>query len=60
MATRHSNLGSLRTDLGDLAGARTQLEQALEIGQTTIGPKHPSMAASRRNLDDVVQQLGGM
>jgi len=43
---------------GDLAGARTHYERALKIGQATLGPDHPNVAIFRRNLEDVVQQLG--
>jgi hypothetical protein len=46
-------------DLGDLAGARTQHERALEITEATVGPDHPTMATFRDNLDHALQQLGG-
>jgi len=42
-----------------LAGARTHYERALEIGQTTLGSDHPYAVIFRRNLEEVVQQLGG-
>jgi Flp pilus assembly protein TadD len=58
MASRHSNLGSALTDLGDLDGARTHHERALEIGQATLCPNHPTMATFRDNLDHALQQLG--
>jgi hypothetical protein len=50
MATRHSNLGTVLTDLGDLAGARTHHERAPEIGQaaevsTHSAPEPPSVVA---------------
>jgi hypothetical protein len=47
------------TDLGDLAGARTHHERALEIGQATRRPDHPTIATFRDNLDHALQQLGG-
>jgi Tetratricopeptide repeat len=59
MATQHSNLGSVLTDLGDLAGARTHHERAPEIGQAILRPNHPTMATFRDNLDHALQQLGG-
>jgi Tetratricopeptide repeat len=59
MATRHSHLGTVRADLVDLTGARTHFDQALEIGQATLGPDHPRGAAFRDNLSKVVQQVGG-
>jgi hypothetical protein len=55
----HSNLGTVLCELGDLAGARTQLERALEITEATLGPNHPTMAALCDNLDHILQQLGG-
>jgi hypothetical protein len=59
MATRHNNLGLVLRDQGDLTGARTHQERALEITEATLGPDHPTMAMYRHHLDDVVQQLGG-
>jgi hypothetical protein len=55
---RHNELGLVLQDLGDLAGARTQLERAREITAATLGPDHPTMAIYRDNLDRVLQQLG--
>ena len=37
---RHNNLGIVLRDLGDLGGARIQLERALTIGQATLSPGH--------------------
>ena len=59
MAHWHNDLGLVLRDLGDLPGARVEFEQALQIGQATVGPDHPNMATFRRNLDQVRQQLGG-
>jgi len=59
LGSRHSQLGSVLRQLGDLAGARTHQERALEITQATLGPDHSNMAAIRDNLDTVVRQLGG-
>jgi len=36
---------------GDLTGARTHYEQALTIGEQTLGPTHPDVASYRNNLD---------
>jgi hypothetical protein len=49
---------TMLADLGDLDGARTQHERALEITEATGGPDHPDMATIRRNLRHVLQQLG--
>jgi hypothetical protein len=51
VATWHSSLGNA---LADLAGARTQLERALEIAEATLGPNHPNVVLFRR----ILQQLG--
>jgi len=59
MVPSHNNLGLVLRDLGDLDGARTQFERALEIAQATLGLNHPDMAVIHRHLDDVLQQLGG-
>ena len=39
--------------LGDLNGARTQLERALQIGEAALGPDHPDIGALR----DLLQGL---
>jgi hypothetical protein len=49
MATRHSNLGTVLIDPGDLAGAPIRHEHALEIGPATLRPNHPMMATFRDN-----------
>jgi Tetratricopeptide repeat len=59
VADRQNNLGTVLADLGDLAGARTHQERALEIIEATLGPDHPNVAILRRNLHGVLQQLGG-
>jgi hypothetical protein len=40
----HNHLGTVLRELGDLAGARTKYERALEIGQAILGADHPSLA----------------
>jgi len=47
-------------DLGDLAGARTQFEQALRIGAAALGPDHPTVGIRRNNLGRVLQALGDL
>ena len=37
-------------DLGDLAGARAQLEAAVQIGEAALGPDHPTVRTIRGNL----------
>ena len=49
-ATRLNNLGLLLRDMGDLAGARTYLEQVLAIFEHVLGLDHPNTEAVRRNL----------
>jgi hypothetical protein len=48
MATWRNNLGHLLAGLGDLDGARTRLERAIEITEATLAtttPMSPSFAA---------------
>lgn len=54
MATRHSNLRTVLVDLGDLVGACTHHERALEIGQATLRPDHVAedRSARRRRRPD--------
>ena len=47
-------------DLGDLAGARTQLERAVQISEAALGPDHPTIGARRNNLGVVLQDLGDL
>ena len=35
-------------DLGDLAGARTQFERALQISEAALGPDHPDVALAQQ------------
>src|SRR5437764_843300 len=53
-----NNLGGLLQALGDLAGARPYLEQALASLQKARGPDHPDTAASLNNLGGLLQALG--
>ena len=46
--------------LGDLAGARTQYERALQISEAALGPDHPDVGARRDNLGSVLQDLGDL
>jgi hypothetical protein len=57
VATRHNNLGRVLHALGDLAGARAQLERALAIGEATLAPDHPDMAIRCNNLGLVLREL---
>jgi hypothetical protein len=47
-------------DLGDLTGAREQLERSLAIGEAALGPDHPHVAAWRGHLGGVLQDLGDL
>ena len=47
-------------DLGDLPGARTQFERALQIGEAALGPDHPYIGTRRNNLGRVLQDLGDL
>jgi hypothetical protein len=45
-------------DLGDLAQARTQLEQSLALHETVLEPDHPYVVTLRSNLKEVLRELG--
>ena len=47
-------------DLGDLTGARTQYERALQISEAALGPDHPNIGIRRNNLGRVLQDLGDL
>ena len=44
---------------GDLAGARVQVQRALEIGEAALGPDHPTVAIWHSNLGKLLQDLRG-
>jgi hypothetical protein len=44
--------------LGDLAGAKANLQRAVAIAEASLGPDHPNVAIFRRNLDLVLNELG--
>jgi hypothetical protein len=48
-----NNLGGVLRDLGDLDGARTQLERAVQIGEAALGPDHPTAGTLRDLLQDL-------
>jgi tetratricopeptide (TPR) repeat protein len=45
-------------DLGDFAGARAQLERALQISENALGPDHPTIGKRRYNLGRALWELG--
>jgi hypothetical protein len=57
VARWRSNLGGVLQALGDLEGARAQLERALAIWEAVLGPDHPTVATIRGNLGSVLSAL---
>ena len=60
VGTARNNLGGVLQALGDLTGARAQLEQALAIDEAALGPDHPTVGTDRNNLGGVLQALGNL
>ena len=60
VAHRQNELGMVLWNLGDLAGARTRLERAIQIDQAATGPNHPNMVICHSNLGNVLQDLGDL
>jgi hypothetical protein len=50
---RIDELAHVLMELGDLGGARTQLERALHISETALGPDHPQTHAARSALQQL-------
>jgi hypothetical protein len=50
IAIRRNNLGALLKDMGDLRGARRELEQAVEIARKALRPDHPRVKKLENNL----------
>jgi hypothetical protein len=60
VAYRHNELGSILTDLGNLAGVRTHHERAIKITEATVGSDHPDLATRHSNLGLVLADLGDL
>jgi hypothetical protein len=56
MADRHDALSRVLRDLGDLPGARAELERALTIVEAALGPNHPTVAVLRGDLQRVLNE----
>lgn len=56
VAIRRNNLGVLLKDLGDLGGAREQLERALKTMKEALGPDHRRVTKLQKNLDAVIRE----
>jgi len=54
-----TRLGQYQQARAQLAGARTNLERALEIKEAVYGSEHPQVASTLNNLGNVLQQLQG-
>ena len=50
--------GTLRRDMGDLAGAREPLERVLAIRRRILGDDHPDAAKARFNLGMLFHRMG--
>jgi tetratricopeptide (TPR) repeat protein len=57
LGERHYTLGRILLDLGDLDGARAELERALAIVDMAVDADHPSAAIIRSNLQRVLREL---
>lgn len=55
-----NNLASVLSAEGDLSGARTHLERAVEVAEAALGPDHPDVGTSLNNLGSVLQDLGDL
>ncbi len=58
LAPAVANLGLAKWNLGDLAGAKTDLEEALALMLQNLGPDHSRVAYVRQNVADLQKQLG--
>ena len=55
-----SNLAMVLQDLGDLEGAKSLLEEALESDKNSFEPGHPSISIRQSNLAMVLKDLGDL
>jgi hypothetical protein len=56
--TSLNNVAAVLVKSGDLRAARANLERALAIAETLLGPKHPDEVTFRQNLASVLRELG--
>jgi tetratricopeptide (TPR) repeat protein len=59
-AVIYRSFGRVLRDLGDLKGARNQLERALQIDKTVFGPKDQRVADDRRFLGQILREQGNL
>lgn len=58
LAAAYSNLAMILKDLGDLPGARREMERAIEIQRKHFEPDHPRLAARYNNLAHITLAEG--
>ncbi|MEE9129188.1 MAG: tetratricopeptide repeat protein [Phycisphaerales bacterium] len=56
----HSNLAATLKDLGDLQGAREQMERGIEIDEKHFEADHPQLAVRYSNLAMILKDLGDL
>jgi tetratricopeptide (TPR) repeat protein len=56
--TLHHTFGCALNSLGDVRAAREELEQAVAIHSTVLGPHHPDVVKDRTSLGAVLEELG--
>ena len=60
VGTDLGNLGRVLEDLGDLQGAKANLERALAVHLAVYGPDHPTVGTDLGNLGRVLEDLGDL
>jgi tetratricopeptide (TPR) repeat protein len=55
-----NNLGGLLKEMGDLAGARPYLEQALAVTRRALGEDHPRTGSSLSSLGVLLRDMGDL
>ena len=55
-----SNLATILADLGDLAGARSNMERAIAIDEKAYDADHPTLALRYSNLATILADLGDL
>jgi tetratricopeptide (TPR) repeat protein len=60
LVTVLNNLGHLRSDAGNFAGAKTCFERALAIDEKNFTPDYPAVAGDANNLGQVLYNLGDL
>lgn len=57
LSKTYSNLGYVKTEIGDYEGAKADFQKSLDIMNKTIGSDHPSTKATALYYDELLSRM---